>query len=79
VLAMLTQARFLGRRVPDRVIVDRAGRYRWLLPLISVVGVCLVYLGPLIALILYWNLLDRLRKHVKMIQTAGRPAELKGM
>lgn len=78
-VAMLTQARFLGRRVPDRKIVDLAGRYRWVLPLISVLFFCVLFLGPLLAIVLYWNLLDRLRKHVKMIQERGVPAGLVGM
>ncbi len=78
-VAMLTQARFLGRRVPDRKIVDLAGRYRWVLPLISVLFFCVLFLGPLLAIVLYWNLLDRLRKHVKMIQERGVPAGLRGM
>lgn len=34
----------------------------------------MLFLGPLIALIIYWNLLDRMRKHLKSILATGRPA-----
>jgi hypothetical protein len=36
-------------------------------------------LGPLVALVLYWNILDRFRKHVKSILTVGTPATLTKM
>ncbi len=36
-------------------------------------------LAALVALILYWNLLDRLRKHVKSIRRTGEPAKLRNM
>ncbi|HYF14756.1 MAG TPA: hypothetical protein VD971_06755 [Phycisphaerales bacterium] len=77
--AMMNYTRWLGKRVPDAFIVKNAGRYRWLLPLLSTVGIALFFLGPLIALILYWNLLDRLRKHVKSIRRTGMPASLPKM
>lgn len=51
--------------------------YRWLLPVIYVVG-AIVVIGPLIALVMYWNLLDRVRKHLKSIEATGMPAELPG-
>jgi hypothetical protein len=53
--------------------------YRWLLPLIAVVGAVALFLGPLVALIMYWNLLDRMRKHLKSIVANGQPASLRGM
>jgi hypothetical protein len=35
--------------------------------------------GPLIVLVLYWNLLNRLRQHLKSILAAGAPAQLPKM
>ena len=61
------------------VIVRRASMYRWLLPLIAVVGAVALFLGPLVALIMYWNLLDRMRKHLKSIVANGQPASLRGI
>jgi len=77
--AMMNYARWLGERIPDALIIKNATRYRWLLPVLATVGVVLIGLGPLIALILYWNLLDRLRKHVKSIRQTGAPANLPKM
>jgi hypothetical protein len=74
--AVMLYTRWLGSRVPDGQIVSKAKTYMWLLPVLSTVGVVLLGLGPLIALVMYWNLLDRLRKHVKSIEANGVPASL---
>ena len=39
----------------------------WLGPLLQTVGLLLIGLGPLIALVMYWNMLDVMRKHIKRI------------
>jgi hypothetical protein len=39
----------------------------------------LLLLGPLVALVLYWNLLHRMRKHLKAIVETGEPAQLPTM
>lgn len=70
---------WLATRVPDYFIVKRTKTYMWLLPVLYIPGAALIGLGPLIALVLYWNLLDRLRKHVKSIIKHGGPARLKKM
>jgi hypothetical protein len=77
--AMMLYTRWLGSRVPDHWIIKRTKTYMWLLPLLTTVGVVLVGLGPIIALVLYWNLLDRMRKHLKSIESSGAPASLKNM
>jgi hypothetical protein len=77
--AMMLYTRWLGSRVPDQWIIKRTKTYMWLLPLLTTVGVVLVGLGPIIALVLYWNLLDRMRKHLKSIESSGAPASLKNM
>lgn len=77
--AMMKYTAWLGRRVPDAYVVSRTKTYMWLLPVLTTVGVVLIGLGPLIALIMYWNLLDRVRKHLKAIRETGEPAKLPGM
>ncbi len=59
------------------------------LPVIALVSCCLPlawlafsgghYLGLLVALAMYWNLLHRLSEHVRAIVRTGEPARLKGM
>ena len=65
--ATMRYMRWLAGRVPDAAMQKRTETYMWLLPVLSIVGIILVGLGPLIALILYWNLLDQLRKHLRTI------------
>ncbi len=77
--AMMRYVRWLGARVPDSHIIRRCTTYSWLLPLLTTVGVLAVGLGPLIALIMYWNLLDRVRKHLQSIERSGTPANLPRM
>lgn len=78
VICMMRYTRWLGSRVPDQWIVKRTKLYVWLLPVISIAGCMLLGIGPLIALILYWNLLDRLRKHLKAIEAGGTHMAFKG-
>lgn len=77
--AVMRYTRLVGQRVPDAFIVKRCSTYMWLLPVLQTVGILLVGLGPLIALVMYWNLLDRLRKHLKSILATGAPAQLPKM
>jgi hypothetical protein len=73
-VSVMRYTRWLATRIPDHFIVRRTKTYPWLLPLIYVLGAACIGLGPLIALVLYWNLLDRVRKHVKSIIKHGGPA-----
>ncbi len=66
--AIMLYLRWLASRVPDEKIVKRTKTYMWLLPVLATVGAILLLLGPLVALVLYWNLLDRFRKHLKAIR-----------
>ena len=77
-IAMMNYTIWLARRIPDAWVARRAGMYRWLLPLIAILGAVVFMLGPLVALVMYWNLLDRMRKHLKSIVATGSPAALKG-
>lgn len=76
--AVMNYTRWVATRIPDDYVIARTKRYRWLLPLLGTVGVFAVGLGPLIALILYWNLLDRVHKQVVSIHRTGEPRGLKG-
>lgn len=76
--ATMKYTRWLAGRVPDRLIVRRSRLYMWLLPILTFPGCFAFLIGPLVGLILYWNLLDRLRKHVTSIIRTGTPAPLKG-
>lgn len=66
--AQMIYVRGLGERVPDAWIIRRAKLMLWLGPVLVTVGILLLGLGPLIALVMYWNLLDRLRKQVKRVR-----------
>lgn len=77
--AMMRYTRWIATRVPDMYIIKRTRRYMWLLPTLAILFYVVVFIGPLLALIKYWKLLDRLRKHTKSILKNGRPAPLKGM
>lgn len=65
--AVMRYTRWLAARVPDKKMIRHTRLYMWLLPVIAIVGAIALMLGPLIALILYWNLLHRLRLHLKRI------------
>ena len=65
--AAMLYVRWLARRVPDQKLHNRAKRFMWLGPLLQTVGLLLIGLGPLIALVMYWNMLDVMRKHIKRI------------
>lgn len=77
-IATTRYTRWLAGRIPDAYIVRRTRRYIWLLPVVAIVGAPVLFIGPLFALVRYWNLLDRVRKQLKAIRTTGQPAELKG-
>lgn len=74
-IGIMLYTQWLAKRIPDGYIVNRAKLFLWLLPVIAVVGALLI-IGPLIALVMYWNLLDRMRKHLKSIIATGEPASL---
>jgi hypothetical protein len=77
--AVMRYTRWLGTRVPDFFVMRRTKLYMWLLPVLYIPGALVVGIGPLVALVLYWNLLDRMRKHLKSIVADGTPAPLKKM
>ncbi len=73
--ALMRYTRWIATRIPDPYIVRKTNTYMWLLPVLWTVG-WLILIGPLIALLLFWNLLDRARKHMKSITATGERANL---
>ncbi len=64
--AAMLYLRWLAPRLPDDEVDAWARRLMWLGPLLVTVG-ALIVVGPLIAMVLYWNLLDRVRRNLKQI------------
>jgi hypothetical protein len=62
--ASMLYVRWLAPRLPDEWVYRRAKRLMWLAPLLAL----LPGLGLLIDLVLYWNLLDRVRKGIKAVR-----------
>lgn len=65
--------RWIANRIPDSVVAKRCSRYMWLLPVLAVVGAIAAFIGPVVAFVMYWNLLDKVRKE---IVAARKHAEL---
>jgi hypothetical protein len=65
----------LGGRIPDPVVERRAGTYIWLLPLIYVLGFCVLLLGPVVSLVMYAVLINRVRADLVglMLEQERRP------
>lgn len=66
--ASLLYVKWLATRMHDRKLADAAARNLWLLPLIYILGLCLLGLGPLIAIILYLVMLNELRTKINAIR-----------
>jgi hypothetical protein len=66
--------RWMATLLSNRKVYDRAKRLLWLGPLLMTVGLLLIGLGPIIALVLYWNMLDWIRKDLKAIRAEPAPA-----
>ncbi len=66
--ASMLYLQWLAKRIPNEKAGKRAKTLMWLGPVLMTVGIILIGLGPLIALVLYWNLLDWFRKDLKRIR-----------
>ncbi|MFK7883833.1 MAG: hypothetical protein AB8F26_06590 [Phycisphaerales bacterium] len=60
--------RWMAPMLSNRKVYNRAKLLMWLGPVLMTVGILLLGLGPLIALVLYWNMLDWIRKDLKAIR-----------
>ncbi len=72
--AAMLYLRWLAPRFPDAVIDARARLLMWLCPVLVTVGTLLCLIGPIIALVLYWSLLNSVQNEISRIrQVAGAP------
>lgn len=67
--AQMYYIRWLAPRLPSARVFDRAKLLMWLGPLLCTVGVLCAGLGPLVALVMYWNMLDWVRRDLKHIRS----------
>lgn len=65
--AAMLYVRWLASLVPDESLASKAKRFMWLGPVLYTVGSLCIGLGPIIALVLYWNMLYYLKKHIVRI------------
>jgi hypothetical protein len=65
--ASMLYVKWLAPRLPDMELVGRSVLYMWLLPVIFVVGSCLI-IGPLVAQIMFLLLLNRIRVRLSIIR-----------
>ncbi len=66
--ASMLYLQWLAPRLPSARVFKRAKLLLWLGPVLYTVGLILLGLGPLIALVLYWNLLNWVRLDLKRIR-----------
>jgi hypothetical protein len=48
---------WLAPRLPDERVRRRSRLFMWLIPVLVTVGALCFYIGPLVALVLYWNMI----------------------
>ena len=61
---------WFARLVRNRKMTKRSKHFAWSGPLIAILGLPLIFLGPLITLILYWNMVEYIRRDLKKIINA---------
>ena len=66
--ASMIYLRWLAPRLPNAKVFKRAKTMMWLGPLLVIVGGLCIMIGPLIALVLYWNMIYWVWKDLKAIQ-----------
>ncbi len=66
--AAMLYLKWLCPRIPNWRAWRRARTLMWLGPLLFTVGALCIGLGPLVAIVLYWNLLDWIRRDLKRIR-----------
>ncbi len=73
--ASMLYLRWLATRLPNPQVDARAKRLMWLGPLLYTVG-ALVCIGPLIAIVLYWNMLNWVR--LDLLRIRAEQARMEG-
>jgi hypothetical protein len=66
-IAQMLYTKSFAPMILNKKVYKRSKYMLWLGPLLSTVGI-LIIIGPLIALVLYWNMLDWIRKDLKTIR-----------
>ncbi|MBL8757900.1 MAG: hypothetical protein JNK35_05665 [Phycisphaerae bacterium] len=66
--AAMTYLAWLAPRIPDEQAVRDAKRLMWLGPVLYVLLACVLMIGPLIATVMYFVLLDRVREGVRRVR-----------
>jgi len=66
--ASMMYLRWLAPRVPNAKVYKRAQTMLWLGPVLVVPGMCII-VGPLIAVVLYWNMIYWVWKDLRTIAT----------
>lgn len=68
--AAMTLLRLLGYRAENPGLVERARRYQWLVPGVFILGSC-VLVGPLIAFVMYFIIIEHARRAVADARAAA--------
>lgn len=63
--AAMLYLRWLTPRIPQERAYKRSKTLMWLGPLLAIVGAPCFLIGPLIVLVLYWNMLDWIRRDLR--------------
>lgn len=66
--ASMLYIRWLAPRLPNTYVDERAKTFMWLIPVLWTVGTLACGLGPLVALVLYWIMLNWVRLDIKRIR-----------
>ena len=77
--ASMLYLRWLAPRIPNAKAYRRSKTLMWLGPLLSTVGALCIFIGPLIALALYWNVIYWIWKDLKVIQDRQRGLDTTGL
>lgn len=77
-IATMRYSQWLAPRLPNEKLHNRAKLYIWLLPVIYLVGLCLVGLGPLVAMVLYILFFNTIRSNLADIMQKQRAAGVYG-
>lgn len=73
--AQMYYVRWLAPRIPSERVYKRAKLLTWLGPVIHIFGMLCMGIGPLIALVLYWNMLEWVRKDIKALRARLNAAQ----
>jgi hypothetical protein len=83
-IALASYLRALARRVPSQVLYQRAGLYRWLIPLLIGLGMpglfcCPTMLAPVAAVVLTFVLLEPWRWTFRRLRREQRAEEARAV